>query len=261
MTHKEVQAKPGVPLVRALERGIALLRCFTLENPRLTLSELARATQLDTGTTRRLLHTLVVAGLVDHDTRNAVYSLNLGILEIASAVYTGRDLREVALPILNEIVDTCQATAFLWTYSNGMAVCIERVRARMLHLDAAWFTVGARAFLNSGGGPRTLLAFIPPEERDVALAQALTARTPKSETDPQQLRQSAARIRERGYELAIDDFVVGLAAIGVPVFDSVGRLVGALSITSLTQHLVEDGKPRHLNHLLRAAEEIRSKLI
>lgn len=258
---RELKTKPGVPLVRALDRGIALLRAFSPGRPRQTLSELTKAAELDKGTTRRLLQTLIFAGLVDHDERSALYSLSAGVLEIASAVHTGRELREVAAPYLSDIAEACHMTTFLWVHHEGMAVCTERVRSNQPSIDASWFRVGARTPLNCGGGPRVLLANITPEERENALRKPLIARTPVSQTDPDELRQAAERIRAAGYELAIDDFVPGLAAVGVPVFDRSGALAGSISITSLTNQVVENGQPRFLAALQRAAQEIGRKLI
>jgi DNA-binding IclR family transcriptional regulator len=257
----DLKTKPGVPVVRALDRGIALLKAFTPPRPRQTLTDLARAADLDMGTARRLLQTLVLAGLVEHDNRTALYSLSASVLEIAAAVHTGRELREVAAPYLSDIAETCGATAFLWVYHDGVAVCTERVRAAHPNIDVTWFTVGSRTPLNCGGGPRTLLAFISPDEREVALKRHLIARTGSSETDPAALRKAAEHIRSIGFELAIDDFVSGLAAVGVPIFDRSGTLAGSMSITSLTAQIVDNGRPRHLDLLLSAAQEIGRRLI
>lgn len=240
---------------------ILLLKAFTPAKPRQTLTELTQAADLDKGTTRRLLQTLVIAGLVDYEERSAFYSLGVGVLEIASAVHTGREWREVSAPYLSDIAGASRATAFLWVHYNGMAVCTERVRAAHPNIDASRFRVGERTPLNCGAGARTLLAHITPEELEVALKQPLTKRTEKSQTDPRLLRKAAKRIREAGYELAIDDFVPGLAAIGVPVFNRSGTLAGAISITTLTAQLVDNGRPRHVDTLRRAADEIRRQLI
>ena len=88
----EIKTRPGLPVVRALDRGLALLKAFTSARPRQTLTELTRAADLDMGTARRLLQTLVLAGLVEHDDRTALYALSAGLLEIAAAVHTGREL-------------------------------------------------------------------------------------------------------------------------------------------------------------------------
>jgi DNA-binding IclR family transcriptional regulator len=255
-----VKNKPGVPPVRAVERAVALLKAFTSDRPRLSLTALARLADLDKGTTRRLLHTLAVTGLVDFDERAQHYMLGAGVLELASAVQVGRDLREAASPILTEVTEKTGATVFLWVHHEGAALCVDRVRAPLLHIDATWFAVGARAPLNCGGGPRIILAYISVEERDRALAGELPRRTPMSETSAVKLRTAAELIRARGWELAQDDFFVGLAALGVPIFDRQGAFVGALSITSLTASIVERGDPRHVDVLKHAADRIGARL-
>jgi DNA-binding IclR family transcriptional regulator len=255
-----VPAKPGVPVVRSLERGVALLKAFTAARPRQTLTELARAAGLDAGTARRLLHTLQLGGLVEHDPDAGAYALAVGVLELASVVDRGRDLRETVAPFLSTIAEEAGATSFLWTYHDGMALCVDRVRAQAPHVDVSWFSVGARTALNCGGGPRALLAFLSEQERRDALSRPLPARTPASQTDPAALAREAEAIRRDGYALAIDDFFIGITGLGAPLMNRDGRLVGALSISGLTSLLVEDGRPRHLAILTRIAADIRPRL-
>jgi DNA-binding IclR family transcriptional regulator len=256
-----VQPKPGVPVVRALDRGMALLRAFTAFKPRQTLTQLAATAELDKGTARRLLHTLTLGGFVAHDAHSGLYSLTIGILELASAVETGRDIHEIAAPYLGEIAEKTGATTFLWVHHEGMALCVGRVRAPDPEVEATWFPVGARTPLNCGAGPRTLLGFISPEERELALRQPLSHRTPLSQTDLDSLRAAAHGIHARGWEFAVDDFVIGLAALGVPIFDGRGKMAGALSMTTLTSRLAPGPKPEHLDPLRRAAAEIGAKLM
>ncbi|WP_424627802.1 IclR family transcriptional regulator [Bradyrhizobium sp. SYSU BS000235] len=257
---RAVVERPGVPIVRALDRGVALLRAFDVSKPRQTLTELAKRTGLDKGTARRLLDTLERAGLIDYDDLSSLYCLGIGVLELASSVETGRDLREVAAPYMRELTEQTGTTAYLWVYHEGHALCVERVRASIPNVDAAWFTVGSRAPLNSGGGPRALLGFVSPEELKYALSLELIKRTAKSQINPKLLAREAAHIRQRGWELAVDDFVVGLAALGAPIFDRKGQLVGSLSMTTLTAQLVQNGKPRFLDRLLKATAEVGSKM-
>ncbi|MXQ13612.1 IclR family transcriptional regulator [Microvirga makkahensis] len=260
MPDRRIRAKPGVPLVRAVLRAVVLLNAFTSDRPRLTLTELAHIAELDKGTTRRLLHTLSVAGLIHFDTSTQHYMLDIGALEIASAVQVGRDLREIASPILADISSQTSTAAFLWVPHEGAALCLDRIRAPILQIDAAWFAVGALAPLNCGAGPRVVLAFVSDDERERGLSGELPRRTPFSETSATKLRTVAGVIREQGWELAVDDFFIGLAALGVPVFNRERRFVAALSITSLTADIVMDGKPRHLDVLKNASDYIGARL-
>ncbi len=76
--------KSNVPIVRALERGLALLQLFSQAKPQQSLTELAREAALDVGTTRRLLQTLMVAGFVDFNETAGKYHLTSRIRDLAS---------------------------------------------------------------------------------------------------------------------------------------------------------------------------------
>lgn len=252
---------PGVPIVRAVDRAIALLRAFRPEQPRLGLSELSRQVGLDKGTTRRLLQTLQLNGLVEHDERSQSYALAVGLIELGSAVTTGRELRDIAGPYLTEIAEKTGATSFLWVHVAGRALCVDRVRASLPHVDATWFAVGAQAPLNCGGGPRVILAYLDELQRRQALALEMPKRAPASQTDPELLWLEAERIRVQGWELAADDFFIGLTGVGVPIFDRSGALAGALSISSLTSIVAPEGHPAHLDALRDAAKRIGARLL
>jgi DNA-binding IclR family transcriptional regulator len=254
------ELKSGVPLVRALDRGLALLQVFTPARPRQTLTEVAKGADLDKGTARRLLQTLTINGFVGYNELTSHYFLTTKLLEIGAAVETGRDLRDVGASYLRDIADRTGAAAFLWVHSDGMALCVDRAKAIMPNVDATWFMVGAQTTMNSGGGPRVLLAFISEAERRIALAKPLVKRTPASETDPAALARQVEQIRAKGWDFAIDDFVVGLAGLGVPIFDADKRLAGALSIATLTAAFEDPHKPIHLDLIRTAAAAIGSQM-
>ncbi|WP_204323871.1 hypothetical protein, partial [Stenotrophomonas maltophilia] len=71
-------------------------------------------------------HTLEAGGLIEH--RDGFYALSYGLLELFSGVDTGRPLREIAGSVLLVVAAETSATAFLWVYKDGMAICVERVR-------------------------------------------------------------------------------------------------------------------------------------
>lgn len=246
----------GVPLVRALDRGLALLAAFTPEMPSLTLTDLARATQLDKGTARRLLQTLMLAGWVRHDAATARYALTTRLLTAAAAVETGGALRAAGNEALPELARRSRATAFLWMAEDGLALCLARVVTPLRDVDAVWFSVGARAPMNCGAGPRVLLAGLPPAERARVLSAPLSMRTPASQTDPAQLMREAEAIAARGWDFARDDFVIGLAGLGVPIRTPDGTMLGSLSLSGVTTTFGDAEAPHHLALLRDTAQAI-----
>ena len=250
------EARTHVPPVRALERGIRLLQSFAPTCTRMTLTELAAAGGIDKATARRMLHTLLALGLVEYEEHSRCYLLGAGVLELAAAVETGRDLCDVALPHMAELAERARVNVFLWVHHEGEAMCAARVRTRHPTAEATWFSVGLRTTLNCGASPRVILAFLSSDDRAEALSRPLLARTAFSDTDPASLHQAAQEIRARGWELAIDDFALGFAATAAPILDRNRRLLGSLSITTVTAELVHAGESRHLQALLRTARAI-----
>jgi DNA-binding IclR family transcriptional regulator len=250
------KASSGLAPVRAVERAAQLLKAFRPDRPRMSLTELAQAADLDKGTARRILQTLIACDLVDHHPRLQRYALSLGVLTLSSGVDRSRDLREIAAPILTELSERTGATSFLFVPYRGRAICVQRVRTAAPGFDAAWFEVGGVMPLNCGGAARVILSFSSEEAREHALSLPMPKRTPMTETEPDALRKAAERIRAQGYEVAIDDFYVGMCGIGAPIFDRRGALVGAVSISSLTSLIAPEGRPRHLDALRNAAEAI-----
>jgi DNA-binding IclR family transcriptional regulator len=105
-----------------------------------------------------------------------------------------------------------------------------------------------------------LLAYMSPADQERALSQPLLKRTAASVTDPPTLRREAQRIHEQGYEFAVDDFVLGLAGLGVPIFDRDGKLAGALSVSGLTEALRSELQ-RNVALLREASRAIGRKII
>ena len=252
--------KVGTSGVRSVLRAIALLRAFTHAKPHLSLAELAAATKLDKGTTRRLLLTLKEAGLINQDPATQRYALSLGAIEFGAAVPESIDLRTAARPVLAQMARDMRATVFLSVYRNRSALCLERLHDGR-SIEIHWWPVGGVLPLNCGGGPKLLLAYQPENEIRAVLKGPLPRLTPNSIVKAAALQSRLEKIRQRGWEFAVDDVSVGLAALAVPVLDGRGQLVAAISASGLTPQMqTPAGRPVHLDLMLAAAEKIASAI-
>jgi DNA-binding IclR family transcriptional regulator len=248
----------GVASVRAVQRALAVLRAFEGRKPQ-SLAEITAATGLDKGTTRRLLLTLLAEGFVAHDPAAQRYRLGHAVRALADGMADRLDLRTAAVPVLSDLAADLHITAFLSVFEDGQAVCLERVHD-MKGMEVRWWTVGGSLPVNCGGAPKLLLAHQHPAEIDRVLNAPLMSLTPRSLVDTAAFRASLDVIKGRGWELAIDDVVVGLTALAVPIRSPTGDLVCAVSIAGLTPQMVEDGRPVHLARLQDAAQLITSRI-
>ena len=249
----------SVPLVRSVQRAMAILKCFEGHGLQ-SLAEITKATGLDKGTTRRLLITLMTEGFIVQDPITQRYGLGRAIRTLAAGVVVEFDLRSIVVPELSELAAELQITAFLSVFRDHQAVCLERVHD-MNGMEVRWWSVGGTLPLNCGGAPKVLLSWQSDSEIDYALSQQPPSpMTPKSRLDLSELKRYLALVKQRGWDLAVDDVMVGLTALAVPILDAKGQLICAISIAGLTPQMVRRGKPAHLERLRHAARKIEQAL-
>jgi DNA-binding IclR family transcriptional regulator len=218
--------------MRSVERVAAILTCFTMARPLLTLTEVAQAVDLDKNTTRRLLIALSRTGLVQRNDADGTYGLGIQVLKLQPAVVAPRELRETAAPYLQGLTEKTGMTSFFWLPDTDGAICIERVRASGVFLEVPWSASGRTLPFNIAAGPRVVLGYLDDATRTEWLSRPQPAFTQYSLTDTAALLETARRIHAQGYEIVANDLVVGLAGLGVPVFDRQGAFVGSVSVTS-----------------------------
>jgi DNA-binding IclR family transcriptional regulator len=159
------------------------------------------------------------------------------------------DLRQLVSPQLRHLAAELGLTVFLSDYRDHCAICLERYHDNM-GMEVHFWSVGGALPLNCGAAPKVLLAWQSEDEIDLALARPLTALTPKSCVNRRRLKAHLKLIRKRGWELAVDDVVLGLTALAVPLLDRHSQLRGCVSVAGLTPQLAGRNEPPHLRRLL-----------
>lgn len=249
---------PEKDVLTSLERGLAVLSSFDIDRSALTLSEVARATDLDRSGARRLLHSLVLRGYVR--TERAAYALHPRVLEIGNAYLASLALPEIAQPHLVEVSRLLNESASMAVLDGDEIVFIARVPVgRLMSLT---LTVGSRlpAYATSMG--RVLLSARSEDWLDRYLTSVSFApHTALTVTDRSRLRQELARIRRQGWAVVDQELEVGLHALAVPIRDASGVTVAAINVSShtsrfLSPELVDAG----LRTLRLAGERIESVL-
>jgi DNA-binding IclR family transcriptional regulator len=214
---------PGV-----LDRVVGLLRAFAPDRRSLTLTELARRAGLPLSTTHRMAADLTRHGLLERD-RDGRFHLGLRLFELASLARAPLDLRDTALPFLEDLYEATHENVQLAVREGADAVFLERLAGRRsVHTLTR---VGGRLPLHITGVGLTLLAHAPRAEQEAVLRAPLQRYTAHTVTDPARLRVILAAVRRDGYVISdrqVEDISVSIAA---PVRSGVGgEVVAALSI-------------------------------
>ncbi|WP_243795367.1 IclR family transcriptional regulator [Saccharopolyspora gloriosae] len=244
--------------VQSLARGLAVIRAFDESRPEMTLSDVARATDLSRAAARRFLHTLVQLGYVWTDGR--VFALTPRVLELGFAYLSSMSLPEIAQPHLERLVSRVHESASVSVLDGDDIVYIARVpTSRIMTVS---INIGTRfpAYATSMG--RVLLAHLPADHLDEFLARVrLDPLGPHTLGNPEELRVELARIREQGWALVDQELEAGLRSIAAPIRDRSDQVVAAANISSHASRTTgEQARENLLPPLLETAESIHADL-
>ncbi len=247
-----------VEYVRALDRGLAVVRAFDAAHPRRTLAEVARAVGLAPATARRLLHTLQSLDYVGTD--GTVWWLRPRLLELGQAYLATTSVWDVVRERLARLAGEVQETASAGVLSGDDVVYTVRVPYR--RIMAMQVDVGSRipAFASSMG--RVLLAALDDDALAVALARAdLRPITPHTVSSVAALLDVVAGVRNQGWCLLEEELEAGIQCVAAPVHDASGAVVAAVTVSSHTTRVPpEELRERILPALLHAARDIDDDL-
>ncbi|HEX5497507.1 MAG TPA: IclR family transcriptional regulator C-terminal domain-containing protein [Mycobacteriales bacterium] len=226
--HGEDRRPDRADHVRALERGLAVLRAFAGERS-LTLSEVARRTGLTRATARRFLITLDRLGYLRRDGRD--FALTPKVLELGHSYLSSLDLAALARADMEALVARTHESSSAAVLDGSEIVYVARVPTRQIMTVS--LGVGSRlpAFATAMG--RVLLADLPADRLGCVLAASdLRQWTPRTRTDPAELAAEIATVAARGWALVDQELELGLRSVAAPLRDAAGRVVAALNVST-----------------------------
>ena len=213
----------------AAGRTLAVLSAFGPEHCALSLSEISRRTGLSLTTTHRLVGELRDWGALERG-RDGRYGIGLRILELGALAPHGLQLRELALPFLDDLHHATRANVHLAVRDGHDVVYVESLRAR--GAVQVLSRLGGRWPLHATGTGQVLLAFAAPEVQEEVLASPLRRFTTNTITDVDQLRRVLAEVRRTGVAVAENQLPpAGALAVAVPVRGPGDEVVAALGVT------------------------------
>jgi DNA-binding IclR family transcriptional regulator len=216
-----------------LARGLMLLDAFGPADTELTLAELAARTGLPKPTAYRLVSGLVEWGGVERTA--AGYRLGMRLFELGQRVPRRRDLREAALPYLEDLYEATHENIHLAVPDGMHTLFVEKLNG---HRSTPILSgVGGRMPIYCTATGKTFLALGAPEHFRQVVTNGLTRQTARTIVMPGLLQQELARTAERGYGVNHEESEVGVSAVAAPVFDRGHRVIAAISITGNTRRV------------------------
>jgi IclR family pca regulon transcriptional regulator len=248
---------------QSLERGLAILTCFTPERPVLGIADIADELGMSRSTTHRYVITLVALGYLEQGASRK-YRLGLKVTDLGMSALNSTGLREHAHPYLEELRQRTSYTVSLAVLDGPEVLYVDRARSYrrgQREIDLG-LRPGSRlpAYCTAMG--KLLLAYVPEsEQRELIAEMKLSKQGPNTITSKKALLSELDEIREESFAVNDQELAPDLNAIAAPVRNEARDVVAAVNLAAPTTaislaELVDALTP----HLISTADRISARL-
>ena len=245
--------------IQMLNRMVAILDSFTLDQTVLGVRDVARKTELSSSTVGRIMSYMKDLGILNQDPDTLAYMMGSKPLAWAEIYTVTSDVRTIALPIMVRLQDKTRETISLYILEGDERVCIERMESPETVRIVA--RVGRRIPLYAGSAGKVFLAFLPETRKEELLNKMkLVPMTEKTITNLDDLKANLKKIKRLGYAFSRGEWVLDAAGVAGPIFDRHGQITAALTISGPAQRFTSE-KTLEMAALVKAgAAEISAEL-
>ncbi len=246
----------GLRTTDAVDRVALVLDLLADSGDGLRVSEVAEALGVHKATASRLLGTLAARGLVDRAPSQR-YRIGVGIVRYAASAVEELGGVSRARPELEALSAATQETVSLGILDGSDVLYIDQVTGSERVVFADW--AGRRSPAHCSSTGKVLLAHLDEGEVDRFLSRPLRARTERTITDPDELRDRLAEIRRRGYERTVGELEDGLSTAAAPIVFR-GSVVAGVSVGGPSARLPSRSLPRLGKLVIETARAIGRRL-
>ncbi len=251
--------RDGKYSIAVLDKAFDILELLRQNEEPLSLDDIAAATGIARTTVHRLLHNLAVRHYVEKDPERYKYRLGFKLAELGYAMKRHLSLRELALPVMEELRKKLQDTINLGSLREGEVTYHEILESPHSFRVAAF--PGDRDPAHATALGKSILAFLPEAEvKEIVQMRGLKRLTRHTLTDEHALLAALVRVRAAGYAVDEQESMLGGRCVGVPLFGPDGNVIAGLSVSGPTLRITEKRIPMIARELRKASAEISRRL-
>lgn len=193
------------------------------------VSDIAEALDIAPSTAHGHLATLEAHGLITKT--DMEYQLGLKFLDYGEHARRQHPLYEVTKETIEELANQTREKVWVIVEENGEAVYLNGASGEKSVKTYA--REGQHTGLHHLAAGKAILSELPPERvKEIIETHGLTEKTEHTITNTSILFDELEEIRKRGVAFNIEESVLGLHAIGAPINDENGDVMGAISVSA-----------------------------
>ena len=226
--------------VNSLAKGLNLLMCFTNHHPMWSLSELAKANDMNLPTARRYLHTFAKLGFMIKDETTKTFHLTSKTLRLGGWVIESMGIKDRLMPHMKAIRNDLDVTTHCAVLEGKELVAIDRILSSdLVNLD---LSPGSRLPVHATSLGKAILAFMDIfEQKKIAGKIDFKPFTPRTITNVQSFLADLKTTKSRGYAISNEEVAIGLKTLAIPIFNQTGIVEAAFGVSFPLSRTLKQG--------------------
>lgn len=246
-------------LIQAVERALNILELFSEQRVQLNLAEISQMTGLHKSTLHALVKTLQAQGYIEQTEANGPYRLGLKLLERGYLVQRSRDFIAVARPYLQDLSERTGQTVHLGVLDGKAGVYVDKVEGGRSII--VYSRVGRRMPIHTTAIGKVLLAHQAPS----LIARTLDGyefepMTENSIAERGAFEAALAKVRAEGFAVDDQENVRGCRCAAVPIWGHDGKLIAAISISTVVENVSPSEFGRFIEQLRAIGASVSREL-
>ncbi|NVN00798.1 IclR family transcriptional regulator [Arthrobacter sp. SDTb3-6] len=208
--------------------AIAVMRCFSAQEPLLGVTEIAQRVGMHKSTVSRILATLEQEELVERDPDSRRFKLGLGIIAVAGPLLAELEERRVAYPLLCRLTEQTGETSALMVWNGRESLCVEQIASpqQVKHTTP----LGARYHDAMSASVQVFLSLEPEDRVRSLLRDGTLAYAGLDDAGLEAYLLRLADVGRRGYATNYGESALDEVGVAAPVYDHRGNPVAAVLI-------------------------------
>lgn len=229
-----------------LTKAMQILDVIPDMNKPVSITELAARTNLNITTVYRIANLLADNGYLRKEGKRGKFSIGLKFLKFNNALMNTLQIRGIALPFMEKLCAVSGESTNLAIRDGDKAVYIEHIESN--HTLRTFTALGNRVPLHCTGVGKVFCAYMDGESlRFSVMEKPLNKSSENTISDHKILLKELSTIKREGVALDNGEMEIDVRCVAAPIFDSIGKVVAAVSIsgpyTRLPDNRVNELKP------------------
>ncbi len=241
-----------------IQHAFGILQAIAESGKALSLAEIADMVDVHRSTVSRLVGTLVEMGFVTRNSDSTRYMLGPSLVALAGAAISHNPLAAVAQPFMDQAAAETRETLTLsiWNRDHSVDIAMSPGFEQITYAPM----LGMRNPAHATATGKVFLFHMAEAERRTLLDRPLERLTPGTITGKAALLLSIRQVGSQGHATSMEEFLVHLCGLAVPVLNGRGRLIAVVAVSVPKFRFTEEKQQACIAALKCCAAEISARL-